>query len=121
MPFHIVGQKAQEHVRFHMVLGAVMDGTDAEVESLEAAERLFDLFQALVAPDCIGGAQVGFAGAYHGYRPMIQRVEKQFGQLLWLARKLPEYRYRFSLLHQFKEYEKAVWVMPSGRKTKLIV
>jgi hypothetical protein len=52
---------------------------------------------------------------------MIQRVEKQLGQLLWLARKLPEYRYRFSLLHQFKEYEKAVWVMPSGRKTKLIV
>jgi hypothetical protein len=58
---------------------------------------------------------------YSEYRPMIQRVEKQLGQLLWLARKLPEYRYRFALLHRFKDFEKAVWVMPSGRKTKLIV
>ena len=57
---------------------------------------------------------------YSEYRPMIQRVEKQFWQLLWLARKLPEYRYRFTMLHQLKEYESAVWVMPSGRRTKLI-
>ena len=57
---------------------------------------------------------------YFENRLMIQRVEKQFGQLLRMARKLPEYRYRFALLHQFKEFEKAVWIMPSGRKTKLI-
>jgi hypothetical protein len=54
MPFHIIGQKAQEHVRFHMVLGTMMDGADAEVDSFETAEGLFDLFQALVSPDCIG-------------------------------------------------------------------
>lgn len=51
---------------------------------------------------------------------MIKRVEKQFGQLLWLTRKLPEYRYRFALLHQFKEFERAVWVMPGGRRVKII-
>jgi hypothetical protein len=57
---------------------------------------------------------------YSECRPMIQRVEKQFGQLLWLARKLPEYRYRFAVLHQFREYERVVWVMPRGRRMKLI-
>jgi len=57
---------------------------------------------------------------YSEYRPMIQRVEKQFGQLLRMAQKLPDYKYRFALLHQFKEFERAVWVIPSGRKVKLI-
>jgi hypothetical protein len=52
--------------------------------------------------------------------PTIQRVEKQFGQLLRLAGKLPDYRYRFALLHQFKEFERAVWVMPGGRNVKII-
>jgi len=52
---------------------------------------------------------------------MIQRVEKQFGQLLRMARKLPEYRYRFALLHQFKEFEKAVWVTSGGRRVQLII
>jgi len=51
---------------------------------------------------------------------MIQRVEKQFGQLLWLARKLSDHRYRFAVLHQFKEFEKAVWVTPGGRRVKII-
>ena len=57
---------------------------------------------------------------YSEYRPMIQRVEKQFGQLLWLARKLPEYRYRFALLHNFNESERMVWIMPGGRNIKII-
>jgi len=57
---------------------------------------------------------------YPGCRQILERVEKQFGQLLWLARKLPEYRYRFGLLHQFKEFERAVWVMPGGRRVKII-
>jgi len=57
---------------------------------------------------------------YPAYRPMIQRVEKQFGQLLRLAMNLPDYSYRFALLHRFKEYEKAVWIMPGGRRVKLI-
>jgi len=34
--------------------------------------------------------------------------------------KLLEYRYRFGLLHQFKEYEKAVWVMQFGRRVKIL-
>jgi hypothetical protein len=59
--------------------------------------------------------------------PMIQmksceaaRVEKQFYQLLRneilrssMARKLPEYRYRFALLNQLKEFYGAVWVTTS--------
>ena len=57
---------------------------------------------------------------YTEYRPMIARVENQFGQLLKMARKLSDYRYRFALLHQFKEYEKAIWVMPSGQRVKII-
>ena len=57
---------------------------------------------------------------YSEYQPMIQRFEKQFSQLLRLAGKLPEYRYRFTVLHHFKEFERVVWVTPSGRRTKLI-
>ena len=57
---------------------------------------------------------------YPECRPMIQRVEKQFYQLLNMTRKLPEYRYRFALLNHFKEYEKAVWVTPNGRRVKII-
>ena len=57
---------------------------------------------------------------YPEYRSMIQSVEKQFGQLLRMARKLPEHRYRFALLYRFKEFEKAVWVMPGGRLVKII-
>ena len=58
---------------------------------------------------------------YSDYGQMIERVEKQFGQLLRLARKLPEYRYRFALLHKFKEFERAVWVMPGSRRVRIII
>jgi len=37
-----------------------------------------------------------------------------------MARKLSDHRYRFALLHQFKEFERAVWVTPSGRNMKII-
>ena len=57
---------------------------------------------------------------YSECRPMIQRVERQFGQLLRLAGKLPDHRYRFAVLYHFKEFEKAVWLLPSGQKMKLI-
>jgi len=57
---------------------------------------------------------------YQEYQPMIQRVEKQFGQLLRMARKLPDYKYRFALLHQFKEFEKAVWFVHRGTRVKII-
>ena len=57
---------------------------------------------------------------YHGHRPIIQRGEKQFVLFLQMARKLPDYKYRFALLHKFKEFERAVWVMPGGRKVKII-
>ena len=36
---------------------------------------------------------------YGECRPIIQRVEKQYGQILRLARKLPDYKYRFEKLH----------------------
>ena len=51
---------------------------------------------------------------------LLERVEKQFWQLLRLAGKLPDHRYRFALLHMFKEYERAIWVMPGGRRAKII-
>jgi len=57
---------------------------------------------------------------YEQYSPMIQRVEKYFWQFLWLAQKLPDYLYRFALLYKFKEFERAVWVRPSGRRVKMI-
>ncbi|MBT4482285.1 MAG: hypothetical protein HOC71_01245 [Candidatus Latescibacteria bacterium] len=57
---------------------------------------------------------------YPEYVQMIERVENQFRQLLRKARELPDYRFRFALLHQFKEFKKAVWMTPSGRRTKLI-
>jgi len=57
---------------------------------------------------------------YPECRPMIQRVEKQFGQILMLARKLPEHSYRFTVLHWFREFGGVVWVMPGGRRVKII-
>jgi len=57
---------------------------------------------------------------YSEYRPMIRRVEKQFGQLLRMTGKLPDHRYRFALLHQFKEFGKPVWFIPNRQKTKII-
>ena len=57
---------------------------------------------------------------YHGYRHMIQRVEKEFTHFLRLANKLPDHRYRFALLHQFKEFNKPVWFSPAGNKMKII-
>ena len=58
---------------------------------------------------------------YSECRPVIQRVEKHFGQLLNMTRKLPDYRYLFALLHKFKEHKRAVWAMPSGRRVKIIL
>ena len=57
---------------------------------------------------------------YSGFNQILERIEKQLGQLLRVARKLPEYRYRFAILHQFKEFERAVWAMPGGRRVKMI-
>ncbi|MDP2983465.1 MAG: hypothetical protein Q8O92_09060 [Candidatus Latescibacter sp.] len=57
---------------------------------------------------------------YSECRPILQRVEKQFSQFLYMTRKLPDHRYRFALLHQFKEFERAVWFIPNGHKTKII-
>jgi len=57
---------------------------------------------------------------YHEYRPMIARVEKEFGHILRMAKKLPIHKYRFALLHQFKEYDKSVWFSPTGHKMKII-
>jgi len=53
-------------------------------------------------------------------KPMIQRVEKQFGQLLRLAGKLSDHKYRFALLHQFKEFSQPVWYNPIGQKVIII-
>jgi hypothetical protein len=57
---------------------------------------------------------------YSEYRPIIERVEKEFGHLLLMARKLPDYKYRFALLHQFKEFNKPIWFCPTGHKMKII-
>jgi len=45
---------------------------------------------------------------YFEYSPMIEKVEKQFGQLMRMTRKLLYHQYRFALLHQFKEFERVV-------------
>jgi len=57
---------------------------------------------------------------YPKYQPMIQRVEKQFGQFLKFAGKLPGHRYLFGVLHQFKEFVRVVCVMQGGRRLKII-
>jgi len=51
---------------------------------------------------------------------MIARVEKEFAQFLQRAKRLSIHKYRFTMLHQFKEYNRAVCVMPGGKKTKII-
>jgi hypothetical protein len=57
---------------------------------------------------------------YPEYRPMIIRVEKEFAQLLQKVNKLSIHKYRFALLHQFKEFNKPVWFLPNGNKMKII-
>lgn len=57
---------------------------------------------------------------YPDYKGMIRQVEKQFENLMRIVSKLPDYKYRFAILHHFKEFDRTVWVMPSGRKTKII-
>ena len=53
---------------------------------------------------------------------MVQTVKrrKSKGMNHDIARKQPEYRYRFALLHHFKEFERAVWWMPGGRRVRFI-
>lgn len=58
---------------------------------------------------------------YSECRAVLERVDKQFGQLVRLAGKLPEWRYRFAMLHQLEEFEGVVWVTSSGRRTKIII
>ncbi|MCE5249402.1 replication-relaxation family protein [bacterium] len=58
---------------------------------------------------------------YEDCRPVMERVEKQFGQLLRLAGKLPGYRYRFLILYQYRSYKNAVWVIPGGELVKIII
>jgi len=57
---------------------------------------------------------------YPDYRQMIGRVEKEFGHLLRLVKKLSDHRYRFGVLHQFKEFDRPVWYSPTGYKMKII-
>lgn len=52
---------------------------------------------------------------YDGCGPILERIEKKFGQLLGMARRLLEYRYRFVLLHQLNEFKKTICVMTIGR------
>ena len=51
---------------------------------------------------------------------MLEKVDGQFGQLVRLAGKLSDHRYRFAMLHHFKEFDNSVWIMPGGRKVKII-
>ncbi len=57
---------------------------------------------------------------YSEYRPMIERVEKEFGHLVHMVNKLPIHKYRFALLHQFKDFDKPTWFSPNGQKMKII-
>ncbi len=57
---------------------------------------------------------------YGEFRVVLERVEKQFGQLVRLAGKIKGNRYRFAVLHGFKEFIKAVWMMSSGKKGEII-
>lgn len=57
---------------------------------------------------------------YPTYRPMIARVEKEFCQLLQKVKKLSIHKYRFAMLHQFKEFSKPVWYSTTGQKVKII-
>ncbi len=58
VPFHEIGEHADEEVGADPVLEAVEYGTDLEVAQLEAAERALHAGQPLVAPDAFGGFHV---------------------------------------------------------------
>jgi len=46
----------------------------------------------------------------------LVRIEKQFGQLVKMAEKLPDHRYRFAVLHRLKAFDRAVLVTPRRKK-----
>ena len=48
MPAHVVGEHAEQQVSPDSVVGVMMEGTDLEVDGLEAAEGALDLDQELV-------------------------------------------------------------------------
>src|SRR5207249_4627276 len=54
-PLHIVGQQAQKDMGPNMVLGAVANRADSQIEALETAKGPFDLSQALVATHRVCG------------------------------------------------------------------
>jgi hypothetical protein len=68
VPLRVVRQHAQKNVRPHMILDAVVNGANPQVDPLQAAERTLHLRQSLVAADRVLGraAALEFAGAHHG-------------------------------------------------------
>jgi len=55
VPFHVIGEHAQEHMGSHAVGVAVVDGAHLEIDGFDAAERVLHEAEVLVALDDVGG------------------------------------------------------------------
>ena len=101
VPFHVVGQHAQEHMRADPVGGPVEHGPHLQVHGLQASEGALDRAQALVGAHGALGAEFarGQAGAHDvqavqrrlrgdgpGLSPMAERV--RFDRLSGYAREV---------------------------------
>lgn len=66
VPFDIVGQHTEQNMGTHMVLSAVVNRANPQIDPLEAAEGALDLGQALIAPHRVLGRATAFglAGAH---------------------------------------------------------
>ncbi|MCK9589944.1 MAG: hypothetical protein M0Q93_11370 [Terrimicrobiaceae bacterium] len=63
VPFHVIGEQAQDRAGARAAGVAVVDGAHFEIDGFEAAERVFHEAQALVAPGDGGGFQPLFPAA----------------------------------------------------------
>lgn len=83
VPFDVEGEHAEEHVRAHALLEAVMDRADLELGALEHTEVALDLLELLVGAHEVGGVETlpGNRGAQD-----VDAVERGLlGDLLALA------------------------------------
>ena len=65
MPFQVIGQHAQEHVRAHAIFESMVDRPNLEIIALHRPKWALDFGQFLVRANDIAGAELSRSGTVH--------------------------------------------------------
>jgi hypothetical protein len=65
MPLYVIGEGAEEDVGSHVILGAVVNGTDKKVDTLQGPKDPFHPGKVFVVPYHIGGRKGWFTRTDH--------------------------------------------------------